>query len=1043
MRKTIILLALVALLLLCLSTLSTAQTSAPSSPTPVVVTATPMPQVIVVTATPSAPPPSKGFWEENSKSIITGLIGLVFGGILVWVLKPTFEKLGNAIAGGLSKLGSGWGFKRRYLTHLTEEYRGLNIRGLKTKAPVTVELEQVYVSLHAQVPDKALGRQEPPALGVGQAMDRHQRLAILGGPGTGKTTLMAYLTLTYARNRARDRLGLKEKRLPILVPLRQLKAVLTGGDGPTTLPAYLARWYTDLGLHPREDFFDKALRDGRCLVLLDGLDEVADEAERRAMSEWVDRLVTVYPDNRYIVTSRPPGYDSAPLENGFTVVRIRDFTDTEIRQFATNWCLAVELAAQGADNPTARRKADEAARDLVGAIETNPAIRKLAVNPLLLSIIALVHRYRATLPKRRVDLYAECVDVLLVHWDEAKGLAGKLSPGGKRAVLQPLALQMHQGKQRDIPRRELEARIAGLLPAVGGEAAEAADFLDEVRERSGLLIEAGVGTWAFSHLTFQEYLCARELVDLVPGEPSVQTGFSLPALRQALDEQFDEEELQTLAFDLGVQYEDLTGEGQAGKARELVELMARRRRLPELAERVEALRPSVTLETPVPPEQDGRDLLLGHVGDEWWQEVTLLYVGLAPATPIVEALLAGDDPDGSRLRLAGHCVAEAVRLDEAVRQQVMSRLEGDFATCTGERFLETGQVLAEVAGEDSVDFFLRLAHDDPERREAALWSLGQMGRQPNEVLAERVVERLLEHFLREEQETVTVEAEGVEEAWEVARFRPDELQQEAIAALVEIWGIQLIAELSQRQVLPFLLEQAAMVLAEAMDSMVVTIPAGEFTMGSREASDEKPIHKIHLDTFRIDKYPVTNAQYKRFVDATGREPPAHWKDGTYPPDKAIHPVVNVTWHDAVAYAEWAGKRLPTETEWEKAARGADGRVYPWGDEFDKDKCNTKESGIKDTTPVGQYSPGGDSPYGCCDMAGNVWEWTSSIKKSYPYDPEDGREDADASGNRVLRGGSWDLISDWARSAYRVHVVPSYRLINGGFRCVIASTSSSL
>jgi hypothetical protein len=182
--------------------------------------------------TPTPPPPT--FWEQNSATIISALIGLIFGGILVWVLKPAFEKLGNTLANALSKLGSGWGFKRRYLTHLIEEYRGLNIRGLKTRAPVTVELEQVYVSLRAQVPDYALGRQAPPALSVGQALAQHQRLAIVGGPGSGKTTLLAFLTLTYARNDAKKRLGVGEKRLPILIPLRQLKRIVETAPSTTT-----------------------------------------------------------------------------------------------------------------------------------------------------------------------------------------------------------------------------------------------------------------------------------------------------------------------------------------------------------------------------------------------------------------------------------------------------------------------------------------------------------------------------------------------------------------------------------------------------------------------------------------------------------------------------------------------------------------------------------------------------------------------------------------------------------------------------------------
>jgi len=921
MHKAVVPYALVCVALMIPSGISVAQTPEPPPPTPVIVTATPLPQVIVVTATPSALPEPETFWGENGKTIVGALVGLIFGGVLVWLLRPAFEKLGNTLAESLSRLGSGWGFKKRYLTHLIEEYRGLNIRGLKTKAPVTVELEQVYVSLHAQVPDTTLDRQELPALDIGGALAQHQRLAILGGPGSGKTTLLAYLTLTYARGQSPERLGLKKKRLPILVPLRQLKEVLSGEGGVGTLPAYLNEYYTELGMHLRADFFERSLRSGHCLVLLDGLDEVADEAERRRMSEWVDLLVTIYPDNRYIVTSRPPGYESAPLENGFTVLRIRDFTGAEIRQFASNWCLAVELAARGEDNPTIRRWARETAQDLVAAIEANDAIRVLAVNPLLLSIIALVHRYRATLPKRRVDLYAECVDVLLGHWDEAKGLVGRLSPGEKRAVLQPLALAMHRANRRDVPRRELETLIGALLPKVGGESADAADFLDEVRERSGLLVELGLDRYAFSHQTFQEYLCARELVE----------------------------------------------------------------------------------------DETGRGVLLEKAGDEWWQEVTLLYVGMAEATPIIQALLPTDDEEaGTQLLLAGRCLAEAVRVEEDTRAQVMRQLEDDFATCTGERFVRTGQVLADIAGEDSVDFFLRLAHDDPGRRSVALGALGQMGRQPNQALRERVLERLMAHF------------------------QGEELGQEAGVVLSQVWGVQTIAELRRRQLPSVLLEQA-------LDLMMVRVPESEFLYGDRKK-------KVTLPEFWIDKTPVTNSDYKQFLDANPQHPapffeeswakPYNWdrQSRSFPPGKATHPVVLVSWHDAAAYAEWAGKRLPTEEEWEKAARGTDGREYPWGD-WEEGRCNSEEAAVGGTTPVGRYSPQGDSPYGCVDMAGNVWEWTQDCwNGSYQGAPTNGSAWLSGEcGQRVVRGGSWINKPDDVRSADRDGNYAGGRYILLGFR----------
>jgi formylglycine-generating enzyme required for sulfatase activity len=196
---------------------------------------------------------------------------------------------------------------------------------------------------------------------------------------------------------------------------------------------------------------------------------------------------------------------------------------------------------------------------------------------------------------------------------------------------------------------------------------------------------------------------------------------------------------------------------------------------------------------------------------------------------------------------------------------------------------------------------------------------------------------------------------------------------------------------------------------------LILIPAGEFLMGSdpgrdRDAeADEQPQHRLYLPEYYIAKTPVTNAQYVAFVEATGHREPHGWQGGKAPGDKADHPVVSVSWHDAMAYCQWLAKatnkayRLPSEAEWEKAARGVEGRIYPWGNEWDAKRCNSSEGERGGMTPVGMYSPqlhpelaeGGDSPYGCVDMAGNVWEWTGSVYEKYPYDPEGGREDPGA------------------------------------------------
>lgn len=214
------------------------------------------------------------------------------------------------------------------------------------------------------------------------------------------------------------------------------------------------------------------------------------------------------------------------------------------------------------------------------------------------------------------------------------------------------------------------------------------------------------------------------------------------------------------------------------------------------------------------------------------------------------------------------------------------------------------------------------------------------------------------------------------------------------------------------------------------------VPAGEFLMGDDKSDqhDERPAHPVTLAAFYAGKYPVTNADYKRYRDDV-KQP------FDIPPGKADHPVVEVTWYDARDYAAWAGMQLLTEAEWEKAASWEeDGRAgllglgkrrgrkreYPWGDGFDKTKCNTSESGIGGTTPVGRYSPAGDSPYGCADMAGNVWEWTGSLKKGYPYRAGDGREDPHSGDPRVLRGGAWGGDGYGARCAYRGDGYPGGR-----------------
>ena len=227
------------------------------------------------------------------------------------------------------------------------------------------------------------------------------------------------------------------------------------------------------------------------------------------------------------------------------------------------------------------------------------------------------------------------------------------------------------------------------------------------------------------------------------------------------------------------------------------------------------------------------------------------------------------------------------------------------------------------------------------------------------------------------------------------------------------------------------------------DILWMKVDAGEFPMGSNRNKDEQPIHTVYLDAFEITKYPVTNSQYACFVAATGREPPKHW-GGTIPPDGLrTHPVVAVSWEDAAAFCAWLGKqdnatiRLPTEAEWEKAARGTDGREYPWKGPFDKTLCNMFDTGIGGTSPVGIF-PAGESPYKVAEMAGNVWEWVNDRFDNdyYRVSPASNPQGPATGESRVLRGESWDYFGLDVRSAYRYVNIPGrWNLYFLGFRCV--------
>ena len=227
---------------------------------------------------------------------------------------------------------------------------------------------------------------------------------------------------------------------------------------------------------------------------------------------------------------------------------------------------------------------------------------------------------------------------------------------------------------------------------------------------------------------------------------------------------------------------------------------------------------------------------------------------------------------------------------------------------------------------------------------------------------------------------------------------------------------------------------------------MVYVPEGEFSMGSNVYSNEQPVHTVYLHAYWIDQTEVTNAMYVSCVCAGACLPPPtpnrdlNTRDNyCVPPQYANYPVIRLDWSRADAYCQWAGGRLPTEAEWEKAARGTDGGIYPWGNSTPSSNLLNFNLNVGDTTAVGSY-PSGASPYGAMDMAGNAWEWVADWYDPgyYARSPSSNPQGPTSGEGRVLRGGSWGVNGDNVRAAFRDWTYPSYSHGYFGFRCVLAS-----
>ena len=411
---------------------------------------------------------------------------------------------------GMPQAAAVLGYGYRYRRWLLDSLRFVDTRDLATGGDHVPELSDVYVdvALVSQAPGQGSG-EVSERHSIGELLDRRASalLVVVGQPGSGKSTLLAHA----ARRGAQRGVFGRYRRVPVLLALRECAASVVADPGMSLPDVIRGAVGSAAGKEPG-GWWERQLGGGRCLVLLDGLDEVAREDDQRVMAGWVEHQVAEFGGNHFVVTSRPYGLPDA-LAKRADVLVVRPFTAEQVRVFLEGWYLAAERHATAASGRAARRAARMRAREsterLEALLRAHPGLQDLSVNPLLLTMIATAHRYRGALPGSRADLYGEICQVLLSRRAQAKDLPELLPWSAKQSLLGALAYQMMRDHVSEVSvDRVLEVLGPQLERFPAGVTGEA--FLEDVAH-SGLLGEVPGGGYEFTHLTFQEYLAARHV----------------------------------------------------------------------------------------------------------------------------------------------------------------------------------------------------------------------------------------------------------------------------------------------------------------------------------------------------------------------------------------------------------------------------------------------------------------------------------------------------------------------------------------------------
>lgn len=440
-------------------------------------------------------PPS--FLAQYGSDIVVSILSLT-SGIIVTIIAPAiFRKLTSFTHWAARRIGPERSMSREYCNNLAFEVRQVKLLGMTSPR----DLEEVFVPLRIRNPDPRMSgcRLVTVYPSLTAAMAKHSRITMLGDPGAGKTTVARYVALLAAEGKIK---GGGNSLLPFYVPLNEIKTRFESvqrGTNEVAPEEILAETMEVYGFEDAQNFVVRRLRAGRCLVIFDGFDELANDAKQSIAAAMIRRLARNYDTgNRIVVTSREASFRPSQF-NTFTTLVIEDLPTVQANTYISKWFA----------------KESSRGSDLINILQKNARLQSLASNPLMLAVICITYEARGDLPNRRADLYEYCVDTLNTLWDESRGVDREPTFSGpaKLMVLKHVAFEMHAERKVEFTRREFNAKVRRHLPNAGAKYYQEDEFVREVIEHTGIVRGNGLDKLAFQHLTFQEYLAARKLVD--------------------------------------------------------------------------------------------------------------------------------------------------------------------------------------------------------------------------------------------------------------------------------------------------------------------------------------------------------------------------------------------------------------------------------------------------------------------------------------------------------------------------------------------------